>query len=76
MRATLLVVLALTWLNPHVYLDTLMLLGAVSAQYPDKLAFGAGAETRSVIGIVVISGVSMSMILTLFVIPVLYSLTC
>ena len=47
LRATLLVVLALTWLNPHVYLDTLMLLGAVSAQYPDKLAFGAGAVTAS-----------------------------
>ncbi|ASM71474.1 MULTISPECIES: LysE/ArgO family amino acid transporter [Roseobacteraceae] len=47
LRATLLVVLALTWLNPHVYLDTLMLLGAISAQYPDKLAFGAGAVTAS-----------------------------
>ncbi|MCR8827116.1 LysE/ArgO family amino acid transporter [Pseudosulfitobacter koreensis] len=47
LRSTLLVVLALTWLNPHVYLDTLMLLGAVSAQYPDKLAFGAGAVTAS-----------------------------
>ncbi|MEH6800163.1 MAG: efflux RND transporter permease subunit [Halopseudomonas sabulinigri] len=46
----------------------------VAGAVPLVLAFGAGAETRSVIGIVVISGVSMSMILTLFVIPVLYSL--
>ena len=28
-------VLALTWLNPHVYLDTVVLLGSISAQYPD-----------------------------------------
>ena len=45
----------------------------VAGAVPLVLAFGAGAETRSVIGIVVISGVSMSMLLTLFVIPVLYS---
>lgn len=36
--------LALTWLNPHVYLDTLALLGALSAQYaPQHWLFGAGA---------------------------------
>ncbi|MEH6564446.1 MAG: efflux RND transporter permease subunit [Halopseudomonas sp.] len=45
----------------------------VAGAIPLVLAFGAGAETRAVIGIVVISGVSMSMLLTLFVIPVLYS---
>jgi L-lysine exporter family protein LysE/ArgO len=39
---------ALTWLNPHVYLDTVVLLGSVSAQYPGQaLAFGAGAVTAS-----------------------------
>lgn len=39
---------ALTWLNPHVYLDTVVLLGSVSAQYPGRaLAFGAGAVTAS-----------------------------
>jgi len=47
LRATVLVALALTWLNPHVYLDTLVLLGSVSAQYPDAMAFGAGAVTAS-----------------------------
>ena len=42
--------LLLTWANPHVYLDTVVLLGAVSAQYaPDGLAFGVGAVTGSVV---------------------------
>lgn len=45
--AALLTCLALTWLNPHVYLDTVVLLGSVSAQYDDKIAFGAGAVLAS-----------------------------
>lgn len=40
-------VLALTWLNPHVYLDTVVLLGSISSQYPDPLVFGAGAVMAS-----------------------------
>jgi L-lysine exporter family protein LysE/ArgO len=42
--------LALTWLNPHVYLDTVGLIGAVSTGFKDatdKLAFGAGAVAAS-----------------------------
>ena len=40
--------LLLTWANPHVYLDTVVLLGAISAQYaPHGLAFGAGAALAS-----------------------------
>ena len=40
--------LALTWLNPHVYLDTFVLLGAVSTQYPDeKYQFALGAAIAS-----------------------------
>ena len=40
--------LALTWLNPHVYLDTLVLLGAISTQFPDaKLQFALGAILAS-----------------------------
>lgn len=40
--------LALTWLNPHVYLDTVVLLGSISAQYPgERLQFGAGAILAS-----------------------------
>lgn len=47
-RRTALTCLALTWLNPHVYLDTLALLGALSAQYaPNERLFGLGAMTAS-----------------------------
>lgn len=49
LRATLLTLLGLTWLNPHVYLDTLILIGSVSSQYSDRVAFGAGAALASVI---------------------------
>ena len=44
---TVLTLLALTWLNPHVYLDTVVLIGSISAQYEDRLAFGAGAVLAS-----------------------------
>ena len=44
---TLAVISALTWLNPHVWLDTVVLLGTVSAQWPDPGAFGLGAMTGS-----------------------------
>jgi L-lysine exporter family protein LysE/ArgO len=40
--------LALTWLNPHVYLDTVVLLGSVASQYgDDRWVFGAGAVLSS-----------------------------
>ena len=40
--------LALTWLNPHVYLDTVMLLGAISTRFPGQEAsFAFGAVTGS-----------------------------
>ncbi len=38
---------ALTWLNPHVWLDTVVLLGAISSGWPDQRAFAAGAVTGS-----------------------------
>ena len=45
---TLLTCLALTWLNPHVYLDTMVLLGSISAQFAgEQAAFAAGAVTGS-----------------------------
>ncbi|MFG6562905.1 LysE/ArgO family amino acid transporter [Sulfitobacter sp. 1A13421] len=47
LRKAILTLLALTWLNPHVYLDTLVLLGSISAQYPDRLSFGIGAVLAS-----------------------------
>lgn len=46
----LLTCLTLTWANPHVYLDTLGLLGAYSTQYPwgpEKTAFGIAATSAS-----------------------------
>ena len=40
--------LAFTWLNPHVYLDTVVLLGSISTQYADsKWVFGSGAMSAS-----------------------------
>jgi L-lysine exporter family protein LysE/ArgO len=40
--------LALTWLNPHVYLDTVLLVGTVAAHRGDlRWAFGAGAVCAS-----------------------------
>jgi L-lysine exporter family protein LysE/ArgO len=45
---TLAMCLALTWLNPHVYLDTVMLLGAISTRFPgEEASFAAGAMTGS-----------------------------
>lgn len=41
---------ALTWLNPHVYLDTVFLVGSVAAAHGDaKWLFAAGAATGSVV---------------------------
>ncbi|WP_426302286.1 LysE/ArgO family amino acid transporter [Arthrobacter sp. R-11] len=44
-------VLALTWLNPHVYLDTVVLLGSVANSQGDGLQwwFGAGAALGSIL---------------------------
>lgn len=41
--------LAVTFLNPHVYLDTVVLLGSISAQYSDETRpiFAAGAVSAS-----------------------------
>jgi len=45
------ITLALTFGNPHVYLDTVVLIGGLSAQYPgsERISFGAGAITGSAI---------------------------
>ncbi|GIT80439.1 transporter [Leifsonia sp. LS1] len=49
--ATLGMCLAITWLNPHVYLDTVLLLGSLSADHgdPGRWVFGAGAATASLL---------------------------
>src|SRR3954469_6132369 len=49
LRATLLACLAMTFLNPHVYLDTVLLLGAVAHEDPNPWVFGAGAATASAV---------------------------
>ncbi|MFC9472752.1 LysE/ArgO family amino acid transporter [Nocardia sp. NPDC055002] len=49
--ASVLTCLALTWLNPHVYLDTLVLLGSFASTYatPDRWFLAAGAMLASVL---------------------------
>ena len=46
---TILTALAFTYLNPHVYVDTLLLIGGASSRYVgnEKMAFGIGAATAS-----------------------------
>jgi L-lysine exporter family protein LysE/ArgO len=42
--------LLFTWANPHVYLDTVMLVGALASQYaPHHWAFGFGAAFASLV---------------------------
>lgn len=49
--ATLATVAALTWLNPHVYLDTVVLVGGIAGQFPmpERLWFGLGAVLASAV---------------------------
>lgn len=50
-RAVVLTTLALTFLNPHVYIDTLLLLGSVGGQYPsaERYTFALGASVASLL---------------------------
>ncbi|RBY91807.1 amino acid transporter [Blastococcus sp. TBT05-19] len=49
LAVTIATVLGLTWLNPHVYLDTVVLLGSLSTTYADdRWWFAAGAAVGSV----------------------------
>ena len=48
-RMALVTIAALTWLNPHVYLDTLLLLGSVGATYgTSRWIYAIGAAVASV----------------------------
>ncbi|MGW3109703.1 LysE/ArgO family amino acid transporter [Streptomyces sp. NPDC001100] len=48
-RRAVLTCLAMTWLNPHVYLDTVFLLGSIAADRgPLRWTFGLGAVCASV----------------------------
>lgn len=48
LRDVLVTLALLTWANPHVYLDTMVLLGSISTHYaPDEAIFGLGAALGS-----------------------------
>jgi L-lysine exporter family protein LysE/ArgO len=49
LRRTLALTLAVTLLNPHVYLDTVVLMGSVSGRFPGaaRYLFGLGAFAAS-----------------------------
>ena len=49
LKAAILTTFAVTLLNPHVYLDTVILLGSISSQFkqPGHIFFGAGAALAS-----------------------------
>jgi L-lysine exporter family protein LysE/ArgO len=50
LKKAVLAVLGFTFLNPHVYLDTVILLGSISNQFAeDRWIFGFGAMTASVV---------------------------
>ncbi|MCC3332662.1 LysE/ArgO family amino acid transporter [Nocardia abscessus] len=51
LSVTVATALALTWLNPHVYLDTVVLLGSFAGTYasPERWFLGAGAMLASVL---------------------------
>lgn len=47
LKKAILLCIGFTWLNPHVYLDTLVLVGMVSTGASNKLVFATGAITAS-----------------------------
>lgn len=50
LTAVIALALALTWLNPHVYLDTVLMLGSIAATHGDgRWLFAAGAMLASVL---------------------------
>ncbi|MCG6970093.1 MAG: efflux RND transporter permease subunit, partial [Gammaproteobacteria bacterium] len=57
-------------LRPILMTTAAMVLGAL----PLALAVGAGAESRQPIGWVIVGGLTVGTLLTLFVIPVVYTL--
>ena len=46
-RETVLTCLGFTWLNPHVYLDTVVMLGSISTQFENTATFALGAISAS-----------------------------
>lgn len=54
---TLMLTLAVSLLNPHVYLDTIVLMGSISGQFatPERYVFGMGAFSASCIWFMLLS---------------------
>jgi L-lysine exporter family protein LysE/ArgO len=48
-RAALTTAVALTWLNPHVYLDTVLLLGSIANAHEHRWWFATGAGAASLL---------------------------
>jgi L-lysine exporter family protein LysE/ArgO len=86
MKQTVLTTLALTFLNPHVYLDTVIFIGGIANQFGDqKWFFAIGAVTASFIWFfslgfgaskasVLVSKPAFWKILDVFIAAVMYSL--
>ncbi|HWD69519.1 MAG TPA: LysE family transporter [Solirubrobacteraceae bacterium] len=56
-RGVIAAALGFTWLNPAVYLDTLVLLGTVASSHPaSRWWFGAGAATASIVWFIALGG--------------------
>jgi L-lysine exporter family protein LysE/ArgO len=50
LASVILTTLALTWLNPHVYLDTVLMLGSIAATHGDeRWLFAGGAMAASIL---------------------------
>jgi len=86
LKQTVLTVLALTFLNPHVYLDTVIFIGGIANQFGDqKWFFALGAVTASFVwffslgfgaskAAVLVSKPAFWKILDVFIAAVMYSL--
>ncbi|WP_110960464.1 LysE/ArgO family amino acid transporter [Acidovorax sp. ST3] len=70
LRTTLATVVALTWLNPHVYLDTVVLLGTMATPYPawGRVLFAAGGSLASALWFLLI-GLGARWLAPLFATP-------
>jgi len=49
LRTTIINLLIITYINPHVYIDTVILLGTISSNFDNKFLFGSGAIFASII---------------------------
>lgn len=47
LRSVVVTTLAITYLNPHVYIDTVILLGSIANQFADRWVFAIGAVLAS-----------------------------